>query len=171
MGDHRVHVTLNNNDLLRQFYSISRPVQGVQHVVFFKQQRLRRIEIFGLAISHCTPPKANHPAPYISDREDDAVAKVVIYPARIASALFTRLISPPIPHTPAPLEYSSPPHITFSRQPSAHHFTFSIATSQKVVAQTIPLVRRVTQAESDHRFGCDAATLQVRASISSIARA
>ena len=151
MGDHRVHVTLNNNDLLRQFYSISRPVQSIQHVVFFKQQRLRRIEILGLAISHCTPPKANHPAPYISDREDDAVAKVVIYPARIALALFTRPICPPIPHAPATLEYSCrPPHVTFSRQPSAYNFTFSIATSQKVAAQTIPLVRRVTQTESDH---------------------
>src|SRR5947209_20371995 len=125
MGDHRVHVTLNNNDLLRQFYSISRPVQGVQHVVFFKQQRLRRIEIFGLAISHCTPPKANHPAPYISDREDDAVAKVVIYPARIAPALFTRPISPPLPPTPSPLEYPSPPPFTFSPPPPPHPFPFS----------------------------------------------
>src|SRR5258708_21702285 len=67
MSYNRVHVPFNNNDLFCQLYGIARHIQGVQHTVFFKQYRLRSVEVLRLTLTQSTSAEPNHPTSPIPD--------------------------------------------------------------------------------------------------------
>src|SRR5258706_3369014 len=81
MGNHRVHVTLDDNHLLLKLDCVPCQVQGIEYRIFFKEQCLRRIEILRLNVTHSTTTKADYPTTHIPDRQNDTMPEVIIDPS------------------------------------------------------------------------------------------
>src|SRR5258706_3977768 len=131
MGNHRVHITLDDNHLLLKLDCVPCQVQGIKHRIFFKEQCLRRIEILWLIVTHSTTTKTNHMSPRIPDRKNDTMPKVIIDPATFTAATLS-LVSRF--HLILGITGFRSTHrlpctriATCACQPTAHQFPFAIA--------------------------------------------
>src|SRR5438874_310365 len=163
MGNHRVYITLNNNNLFSEFYCVPCHVQGIQDHIFFKQHCLRRIEILWLTVTQGATAEANHPTPHIPYGKDDTISKVIIDPAT-----FTALPTiPPLAPRSRPHRFRCLPLLytpALTSQAAAHQFMFVIAMVKQVTRQPVSVIGRITKAKSNHRLARNAATLQVSTS-------
>ena len=74
-GNH-IHIPLAQNELILP--APPRKIQSVQISALVKDRRLRRIEIFWLAVPHHTPAEPDHPVLRIHDGVDHAVPELVM---------------------------------------------------------------------------------------------
>ena len=75
-GDH-IHISLTEDEIILP----RRPchIQAVQVTALVKNLRLRRIQVFRLAISHDTATKSDHTVIHIHDRKDHTVPELVVH--------------------------------------------------------------------------------------------
>ena len=75
---HHVHVALDDQRVARLAQRGAGLVQAVQLAALDEQRRLRRVEVFGLAVVDHSAAEADHLAAHRADRKHDAVAKAVV---------------------------------------------------------------------------------------------
>ena len=102
--------------------------EAVELAALREQRRLRRVQVFGLALAQHAPAEADHVAAAVVDREHDAVAKAVVALAAVAV------------RSPAP------------------RFRARGRRSREHGRQRLPVVRRIADAEARGDFAGQAAS-------------
>src|SRR5437763_5175364 len=85
VGDNRVYISLDDNNLLCLLDSVSSHIQGIQDAILLKQQRLRRIQVLWLSITKGTSTETDDSTAHIPDGKDQAMPEVIIQSAATIS--------------------------------------------------------------------------------------
>src|SRR5210317_202546 len=95
----RVHVALDDNELFDAAQSLPGLVEPVEFTALVKQDGLRGVKIFGLAVAERAAAESDRATPSVANREHDAIAEaIVMLPVVLANdqsggkQLFRRLV-------------------------------------------------------------------------------